>query len=488
MDINTHTPRPRRADRRRRGLAGRLRRLHRFACESAGRACGPSVERVGRAYRRVPAEQRRNVGLLALALPGIFVMLTPALSQGIGTGAGSAETPLSAAAAPGGATLEAAPGAEPGTAPGAEREADAAPAPGAQPEPAAEPGPSAPEARSELVGFYVNWDESSYDSLAANIGELTIVMPEWYTIDGGGRVKQLDAKRQARAIKLIREKRPDLRVMPIVNNFGPGQDPKALAGKLEKRAARKRMAEDIVRTMRDGGFDGVNIDFEGLPASSRVDLVRFMRELYPLAEKHGLEVSADVLADSKTYDYEALARSSDYLIPMMYDEHWKTSPSGPVASQGWYERSLREFFSKVPPDKVVIALGSWTYDWSGGGSRAKAHTYASAMAEARKAGVPVKLDEKSLNPTFAHRKGGVHHRLWMLDAVTMFNQIKAASGSEPRGYAVWRLGAEDPSIWRILPKRDGLDAEAAASLETKRRSIVYDEERGLIVGARTAPR
>ncbi|MGH9883747.1 MAG: polysaccharide deacetylase family protein, partial [Pyrinomonadaceae bacterium] len=43
-----------------------------------------------------------------------------------------------------------------------------------------------------------------------------------------------------------------------------------------------------------------------------------------------------------------------------------------------------------------------------------------------------------------------HHTVWFLDAVTAYNQMRAASGYKPAGYAIWRLGSEDPSIWSVL--------------------------------------
>ncbi len=34
--------------------------------------------------------------------------------------------------------------------------------------------------------------------------------------------------------------------------------------------------------------------------------------------------------------------------------------------------------------------------------------------------------------------------------MTAFNQIRAADVFRPAGYALWRLGSEDPSIWSVL--------------------------------------
>jgi hypothetical protein len=52
--------------------------------------------------------------------------------------------------------------------------------------------------------------------------------------------------------------------------------------------------------------------------------------------------------------------------------------------------------------------------------------------------------------------------VWFLDGITAFNEIHAADVYQPAGYALWRLGVEDPSIWSILgrsynaPAPDGL--------------------------------
>ena len=340
--------------------------------------------------------------------------------------------------------------------------------------------------RSEVVGFYVNWDETSYQSLAKNIETLTIVMPEWYHVGGNGRLVPINPEKHGRVLDLIKQKNPDVRVMPIVNNFGGETDPKMVGKLIAKPAMRKRLAEDIVRTMKARGYHGVNIDFEGLTSADRNNLVAFMRTLYPLAKKADIEVSQDVLASSATYDYKNLAASADYLIPMMYDEHWKTSPSGPVASQGWYDGALKKFISQVPASKVVIAMGTYGYDWSGG-PRAKATTYPKAIAMARSSKQPIKLDPGSLNSTFWYESGGRKHRVWMLDAMSAFNQVKSASKYEPRGYAIWRLGGEDPGLWNVLANRDKLDADVAKSLAGGKRWVQYDAKRGLIVGQRTTP-
>ena len=44
---------------------------------------------------------------------------------------------------------------------------------------------------------------------------------------------------------------------------------------------------------------------------------------------------------------------------------------------------------------------------------------------------------------------GVEHQVWFLDAVTALNQMRAAREVGIRTFALWRLGSEDRSLWKI---------------------------------------
>ena len=41
------------------------------------------------------------------------------------------------------------------------------------------------------------------------------------------------------------------------------------------------------------------------------------------------------------------------------------------------------------------------------------------------------------------------HDIWFLDAVTALNQMRAAPALGIKTFALWRLGAEDRSLWRV---------------------------------------
>ena len=342
-----------------------------------------------------------------------------------------------------------------------------------------------------IVGFYVDWDPASYRSLEANVGKITTLMPEWLHLGANGRLSWDDVTARDRVASLVRTARPGLAIEPIVNDYDRASgrwDAPALARMLRQTATRRILAGEIVSTLRDNHFAGVNIDFEDLPAASRDDLVAFMRELCAQAHPLGLEVSEDVAVGSPAYDLKALARTADFLVPMMYDEHSASGGAGPVASQAWYVRTLERCLADVPASKVVIALGAYGYDWRAGSNRATSLTFPQAAALARRADVPIVLDRASLTPTFAYESGGVRHRVWMLDAVSAFDELSASSRFSPGGYAVWRLGAEDPTLWKVLAHSASLDSSVASGLNGQvsgsQRTCVYNASTRLIVSAR----
>lgn len=358
-----------------------------------------------------------------------------------------------------------------------------------QADPPAEP-PPAEEPKTELIGFYVNWGEEAYRSLEANADKITVLMPMWYHVDSKGNVTIDNIERQEEAMRLIRERAPQVRVMPLVNNYDKATETwnaPAVSKLLARAEDRKRIARNIVNAMVEGGFAGVNIDFENFTEKDRANLVAFMGELYPLAKDNNLTVSMDVIVGSKAYDHAALAKNVDYMIPMMYDEHWKTSGPGSISGIPWYTKTLRGFWEKVPPEKTVIGIGTYSYDWGKAGQRAASLTWQDARELSQLEKRPITLDPTTLNSRFSYEKNGITRQVWMLDAVSAFNQISSIADRGPRGYAIWRMGAEDPGLWNVLENRDRLDGEVAESLTSSARTIQYDADRRLITGHRIAP-
>ena len=120
----------------------------------------------------------------------------------------------------------------------------------------------------------------------------------------------------------------------------------------------------------------------------------------------------------------------------------------------------------VPKEKVICALGSYGYDWTmslpPAGARpsrrfvpkvlaAEEISTQEAWQAADDAEAQIELDPDSLNGHFAYDDDDAHvrHQVWFLDAVTVLNQMRAARALGIETFALWRLGSEDNSLWKI---------------------------------------
>jgi len=308
---------------------------------------------------------------------------------------------------------------------------------------------SASSSKPLAIGFYVNWDDSSYQSLKHHVAELDWVVPEWIRLRDGDQplVRDLDP----RALDFIRRERPQMPILPLIQNYQNEQwNPGILVHAITDATSRKRLVNALDQLVTQERFGGVCIDFEEVPASSQAHLLQFMRELRATFQPRGLIVAQAVPFDDSDWDYRAYAATTDYLMLMAYDQHWATSEPGPVAGQEWYERMLTRRLNELQPSRTIICFGGYGYDWTPG-EEAREMTFQEAVLAAHDSETQIKFDPATGNSYFAYdEEDGSHHRVWFLDAVTAYNQMRVAASHRAAGFALWRLGSEDPSLWAIF--------------------------------------
>jgi peptidoglycan-N-acetylglucosamine deacetylase len=354
------------------------------------------------------------------------------------------------------------------------------------------------------VAFFVPWDDASPSSLKTNLGNpdvnLDVIIAEWLRLDGGdgtlSEADYLDIKKEA--LSFIRATRPDTRVMALVNNFN--SETKEFEGdKLDRMLAnpqaRARSISQLLGTAETYKLQGVSVDFENLLDHSQPFLLQFLTELRAAAQPAGLEVSVNLPADNDSFDYAKICDLADYAILMVYDQHYSSKESGPVAALDWFTDILTKRQRDVPAAKMIVAIGNYAYDWPEGGLP-DTETFEDAIIKARDNDVDtIQLDAASLNPTFRYVSYDKpdrpeSHTVWLLDAVSAFNQVAVANSFGARGTALWRLGSEDPSVWNFFGRDVPLDGNTAGQLAKMvyGYDLDYDEANGEILRIKAEPK
>ena len=126
----------------------------------------------------------------------------------------------------------------------------------------------------------------------------------------------------------------------------------------------------------------------------------------------------------------------------------RTLRAGPVAAQPWFVDQLRRALAHVPRDKLIVAVGSYGYDWHDGS--VDALTVEEALSDAHDSEATPVFDSESGNLSFAYEEDGETHNVWFLDAAATWNQLQAMRALGVSSVALWRLGSEDPGVWKAL--------------------------------------
>ncbi len=353
---------------------------------------------------------------------------------------------------------------------------------------------------STVIGYYVTWDPQSFASLHDHIDALSYVMPEWFFLkDGVKHLKEgeLSFDSPLRGTDHFDKalahdtKRHNVPLIPMIENFDPLTDSwnwPRLRALLKDRDYQEQLAEDLrdylLDAQREGvNCGGINIDFEPppfntVPESQKTEVFRLMHDELPhfvetvhkVFKPAHLLVTEDIPADTlddegqpnhPDFNYEKLSDYNDFVVVMIYDEHSaSTRMAGPIAGQDWIEKAAERTFARMDSQKVILGIGNYVLDWSvnswdndgNGISKVNANplSLGEALQFAHDAQTDVIMDSPDMNPHFYYQDDAGDHAVYMLDAVTAYNQIKALRGYEPRGVALWRLGSEDPDIWSFV--------------------------------------
>ena len=296
------------------------------------------------------------------------------------------------------------------------------------------------------VGFYVPGDDASMASLRQHVASLDWVVPATVSVSGAGdRVQVTTDPRFGRLIAALPS---PPKLLPMVQNFGhqdwDGVGAAALLHAPTRRTALTTRLAGIVRTQKAAGLV---MDFESLPATAMGDYLRFLRQLRHALPK-GAQLAVTVPAEDEAWPLPAIGKVADRIILMAYDQHWEGGTPGPIAAQDWFVREVEAGLHAVGRDRLIVALGSYAYDWHGDDTDAV--TIEEAWLAAHDSSAPIQFDPASGNAGFAYDEANQRHQLWMLDAATSWNELQALKRMGIDDVALWRLGSEDPGFWADL--------------------------------------
>ena len=318
------------------------------------------------------------------------------------------------------------------------------------------------------LAFYVNGDPYSYASLQQHAAQITHVCPEWMTVIDGTGTLQIDA--DTRVSRLAGNS--GIALMPLLTNLvGDTWQPEAIENLAHGPAKRQDgFIQSVLSVLRNAKASGVVVDWQQIDPAYKKDITKFIDKFADALHDDNKELWLCVQPGQELdyIDLDALADNVDRFVAMLFDETSDTDPPGPLASRSWFEGWVHVLLEGSDTKQWIIAIGSYGYDWTIGGKKAELIAFAEAMSRANDAEIKsVDVQGPSYSPFFYFQDEDKEHAVWFLDAVTFLNQVREVRDQKAGGFALYRLGSEDPAIWDALsvPRDFKLDNPTRQALE-----------------------
>jgi spore germination protein YaaH len=361
----------------------------------------------------------------------------------------------------------------------------------------------------EVSGWIPYWKTASGTAeVSAHLTTFKEVNPFGYTVRADGTLADTAKLSQEPWLSLQKAAQAKkIRYIPTLM----WSDGEAIHKILSNDTSRRALAQRIADLVKEKGYDGIDIDFEGKKAETKQYFATFLKGLYmrmgnkwvmcsieartPLDSRY--EGTPPASATMYANDFVAINSYCDRVRIMAYDQRTfdvklnkaGTGPYIPVADIAWVEKVINLTAKDIKKSKLVIGIptygheyavtpladGKFKYDrkWAFNPQYAydlmakyqptvtrnrageMSFTYTPAVEPST---TPAAADPTTVEGAQASVSTGVgttpaYHIVWWSDAKAVEDKVNLAKKLGVRGVALFKIdGAQDPSIWDVLKK------------------------------------
>ncbi len=217
------------------------------------------------------------------------------------------------------------------------------------------------------------------------------------------------------------------------------KDTELLARLLASGQAMEAHAEQILQLVQEGGYDGVELDYERIRDDMGLweKYLQFIQILYEKTESLGLEMR--VLLEPQTPMEQLEFPEGPRYIMMCYNLHSAAEDPGPKADEEFLEECVQKM-EGISEDSSGVALALGGYDFSEDGSAVQVTEKDAVSLMAVFGGEPERdPDSGALSFSYVDEEG-INHTVWYADDETIRQWIEYVRDAGETDISLWRLG------------------------------------------------
>ncbi|MDE7367493.1 MAG: LysM peptidoglycan-binding domain-containing protein [Lachnospiraceae bacterium] len=227
--------------------------------------------------------------------------------------------------------------------------------------------------------------------------------------------------------------------------------------------ARNQLINNLVTTVSEKGFQGVDIDFEYILADDRIGFAEFVAEVraainelgYPVTVALAPKTSDDqpgLLYEGK--DYALLGEAADEVLLMTYEWGYTYGPPMAVAPINNVRQVVEYALTRIPREKINLGIPNYGYDWPlpfvMGETAATTIGNIEAVTIAANNGASIQFDETAMSPFFNYTANGIQHEVWFEDVRSMQAKFNLVKEYQLNGMGYWQIMRLFRGNWLLL--------------------------------------
>lgn len=226
---------------------------------------------------------------------------------------------------------------------------------------------------------------------------------------------------------------------------------------------KNNLISNLLFTLQQKGFGGVDIDFEYILAEDRIPFADFVADTRNYLSSYDYHVSvalAPKTSDSQAgllyegKDYGLLGAAADSVLLMTYEWGYTYGPPMAVAPINKVREVVDYAITHIDPAKIDLGIPNYGYDWTlpfvRGESKARSIGNLEAVQIAIDNNAAILFDQTAMSPYFQYEKDGQLHEVWFEDVRSYKEKFSLLPTYSLRGMGYWQIMRFFRPNWLLL--------------------------------------
>lgn len=227
-----------------------------------------------------------------------------------------------------------------------------------------------------------------------------------------------------------------------------------------------QLIENLLITMEEKNYQGVDIDFEYILPSDRDAFTDFVSRVADTMRQNGYHTSVALAPKTSAQqqgllyegkDYRALGEAADHVLLMTYEWGYTYGPPMAVAPLNQVRRVVEYALTEIPAEKIDLGIPNYGYDWplpyERGITAATTINNVWAVRIAVEHGAEIFFDPVAESPYFTYTDAGVEHEVWFEDVRSLQAKFGLIEEYGLRGCGYWTIMQWFRANWELLYNR-----------------------------------